>query len=343
MPDTTRIVLIPAYQPQSELKDLLSDLAQRGFSLVVVDDGSGEACRPIFDAARETAAVISHPDNRGKGAALKTGLSYIREHFEAPFTVVTADADGQHRPADIERVCAEAQTHPDSLILGSRAFDRDVPLRSRFGNTVTRFVFRLASGASVYDTQTGLRAFGDRLLDRMLTVSGSRYEYEMNMLMELARERADIREVRIETVYLNGNRSSHFHTVKDSCRIYKEILKFSLSSLVSFGVDYALFCVFSAMTGRLVLSNVLARILSGTLNYTLNRRLVFRHAGGAAKSAAQYVLLAAFILLCNTALLRLLTLAGMGPYLAKILTELILFFVSWAVQHSVIFRKERAT
>ena len=335
-----QIVLIPAYQPQEELLQLLPALRELGFSLVVVDDGSGEAYEPIFRQARELAYVVSYPDNRGKGEALKTGVAYIREHFAAPYVIVTADADGQHRPADIEKVCAEAQAHPDDLILGSRAFDKDVPLRSRFGNTVTRFVFRLSSGVKVYDTQTGLRAFSDKLTEKMLGIAGSRYEYEMNMLMECARAHTPIREVRIETVYLNGNESSHFDTVKDSWRIYKEILKFSLSSLVSFGVDYALFCLFSAVTGHLIVSNVLARVLSGTLNYTLNRRLVFGQKGGAAKSALEYLLLAVCILACNTAILRLLTLAGMGPYLAKILTELILFFFSWFIQHSVIFRKE---
>ena len=341
MAEPFRIVLIPAYRPQEELLSLISELRARDFSLVVVDDGSGEAYESIFRQAQEQADVVSYPGNKGKGEALKTGISYIREHFEAPYIIVTADADGQHRPADIEKVFLEAKEYPDSLVLGSRGFDKDVPLRNKTGNAITRFVFRLSSGVSVYDTQTGLRAFSDRLADKMLEISGSRYEYEMNVLMVLAREKIAIREVRIETVYLNGNESSHFHVVKDSYRIYKEILKFSLSSLLSFLVDYGLFCLFSALTGKLVVSNVAARIISGTVNFTLNRRLVFQQKTGAAKSAVEYILLAVFILACNTGILKLLTMAGVGAYFAKILTELVLFVFSWFVQHSVIFRRER--
>ena len=336
-------VVIPAYQPQRELLELLSELAQFGFCAVVVNDGSSPECEEIFHEAALTAEVLEHPDNRGKGKALKTGLSYIRDHFEGGYTVVTADADGQHKIADICNVCEEAQSHPDSLILGSRRFDQNVPLRSKVGNTITRFVFRASSGVSLYDTQTGLRAFSDRLVDRMLMIDGSRYEYEMNVLMQLAREKTDIREVWIETVYLNGNESSHFDTVRDSYRIYKEILKFSFSSLTSFFLDYLLFCTLYAVTGTLVISNVLARIFSGTWNYMLNKKLVFCREGQTGRTAVQYITLACFLLLCNTVLLRELAALGMNRYLAKVLTELTLFLFSWSIQRRVIFREERVT
>ena len=158
------IVLIPAYQPQEELLHTVRELASLDFFVIVVNDGSGPASEEIFRETERFARVLEHPENRGKGAALKTGLSYIKEHFEPGYTVVTADADGQHRIADILNVCEEARRYPNCLILGSRRFDKDVPLRSRLGNTITRFVFRASSGVALYDTQTGLRAFGDCLI-----------------------------------------------------------------------------------------------------------------------------------------------------------------------------------
>lgn len=178
-------------------------------------------------------------------------------------------------------MCAEACIHSDSLILGSRALADNVPLRSRFGNTVTRFVYRLASGVKVHDTQTGLRACSCRLLSWMLEVKGDRYEYEMNVLLECSKADIPIREVPIKTIYLDGNKSSHFDTVKDSIRIYKEILKFSASSLASFVIDYLLYSVMVLLTAgigaeiSLVISNVTARLVSATVNYNINRRYVF--------------------------------------------------------------------
>lgn len=342
MSSCMKIALIPAYKPDKEMLGIVEQLANRNFSVVVVNDGSGEEFGSIFENAAENSyvKVLVHDVNRGKGEALKTGLRYIRENFTAPYCVVTVDADGQHRINDIVNVCDKAVSNPEALILGSRRFDNNVPLRSRLGNTLTRFVYRISTGASVFDTQTGLRAFSDKLIDKLLNIEGSRYEYEMNVIMEAARGKTEIIEVWIETVYLNDNSSSHFNTVKDSYRIYKEILKFSASSLLSFLADYTMFCLFSALTGALVFSNVAARVFSSVLNYTINKKLVFKSEGETVKSAVKYFMLAAFILMCNTFLLKALTLIGLNTYLAKIFTEILLFTFNYFIQHCFIFRKE---
>lgn len=336
-----KIALIPAYEPEEGFILLLRELREYEFQIVVVNDGSSPQSRPLFSEAEHYAVVLEHERNRGKGCALKTGLHYIGEHFAGPFIVVTMDADGQHKAKDAVRVCEEAGRHPEALVLGSRRFTGKVPLRSRFGNTVTRYVFRIFSGNSVRDTQTGLRGFSDRRLPELLCVPGERYEYEMNVLMAFSRNRRPIREVEIETVYLEGNASSHFDAVRDSWRIYRDILKFSASSLCSFAVDYVLFCTLGAITGRLVFSNITARLMSASLNYTINRVLVFQSKASLWKTAVQYVLLASAILLCNTALLTALVRTGLAGWLAKLLTELILFLASWFVQSRWIFgRKE---
>lgn len=336
-----RIALIPAYEPEEGLTVLAKEMADRGFLVLIVDDGSGPAYRPVFEAAGKTATVLTHERNRGKGAAVKTGLAWIGENLKKPYTVVTMDADGQHLPEDAARICAAFEAEPDALILGGRRFAGEVPLRSRLGNTVTRWVFRLSTGAKVYDTQTGLRAFSDRLLPALQCVKGERYEYEMNVLMQWAQEKRPLRELPIQTVYLDGNRSSHFHALRDSARIYWEILKFSASSLMSFLLDYGLFCLFSLLTGKVVFSNVAARLVSGSVNYTVNRKLVFESRAGVGRSLLQYVLLAAGILAVNTLSLWLLVATlGMNRYLAKILVETVLFAASYLVQKRWIFRKK---
>ncbi len=171
------------------------------------------------------------------------------------------------------------------------------------------------------------------------------YEYEMNVLLECPEFGMEIQEVEIETIYLEDNASSHFDTVKDSVRIYKEILKFSASSLISFAVDYGLFSLLTLLTAELgissglTVSNIGARIVSSSVNYTMNRNLVFRNKSSIRTSAAKYFALAGAILAGNTLVLRLLTgSAGMNPYAAKIFTEVLFFFVSWTVQRLFIFR-----
>ncbi len=344
---TKRIALIPAYMPSGKLTELVRGLSRRGFSVVVVDDGSGSGFGTIFEDCTYDSVVLAHRENKGKGAALKTGLRFIQRTFDAPYTVVTLDADGQHSIEDALKVSAMAERCLSALVLGCRSFSGEnvkVPKKSMFGNKITRTVFRAASGLDVSDTQTGLRAFSDRHISRMTEISGDRYEYEMNVLMEYARQGLQIREVPIETIYIDNNSSSHFRPVGDSARIYKEILKFSASSLLSFGLDYLLFCLFSLLTGSVVLSNISARVISASANFEMNRRLVFNSRKNVTRSAAQYFALALFILVCNTLMLKLLvTFTPLGQYAAKIITEMAMFAVSWTVQKTVIFKSKEGS
>ena len=346
MQEQTRITLIPAYEPGEKLVELAEQMSTAGFALVVVDDGSGERFREVFDKVALFATVLTHETNKGKGCALKTGLAYISDNFSQGCIIVTVDADGQHSVEDSIRVCDCASNNQGSLVLGCRSFKDGTPIRSLFGNTLTKLVFRLSTGISVSDTQTGLRAFGSELLPFMLSVNGERYEYEMNVLLECSRQELSIKEVKIETIYFDNNSGSHFSTVKDSFRIYKEIIKFAASSFISFLVDYGMYSLLSVLTvglGTAVsvpLSNVLARIVSATVNYTINKNLVFKSRGHVKWTALQYFSLAAAILVGNTLLLSFLTdSAGINKYLAKILTEIVFLSLSWVVQKHLIFRK----
>ena len=109
----------------------------------------------------------------------------------------------------------------------------------------------------------------------MLNVPGERFEYEMNMLLYCPKNNIKITEIEIETIYFNNNSKSHFNTVKDSLRIYKQIFKFSCSSLISFLADYVLFIIFNLLFQNILPANILARVFSSTLNYNLNKKLVF--------------------------------------------------------------------
>jgi len=341
-------LIIPAYKPAKELLGLLEQFAGNPeFLPVVVDDGSGPEFAPIFDALPGGVTLLRHPENRGKGAALKTAFRHVLEAMPQCGLAVTADADGQHRYADILKVCQRAAAHPGALVLGSRKFEGDVPLRSRFGNGITRKVFSVASGVSVYDTQTGLRAFDRDVLKRFADIPGERYEYEINMLLTAAQSGIPIIEEWIETVYLEDNASSHFNPFKDSLKIYMCILKFAASSLLAFVIDYVLVLLFSALTrswgpaASLNFSVIAARLISATVNFTVNRSVVFKGNESLGKALLKYALLAAAVLGLNLLLMHLLTLRLGWPIpLAKIVVEVLLFCMNFVVQGKFVYRKQ---
>lgn len=343
--DTTRIyIVIPAFEPDEKLIDVVNEIKQQlDCSVIVVNDGSGKSFDKIFESCKDKAEVISYENNGGKGHALKTAFRAIKEKGGS-CVIVTADADGQHKTPDIVRVARAVTENPGRLVMGCRHFTGKIPLRSRFGNSVTKKVYSFAAGVKVSDTQTGLRGFDSSMLDFMCGISGERYEYEMNVLLECPKEGIDFFEVPIDTVYIGGNESSHFDPLKDSIRIYKDIIKFSCSSLLSFFVDYILYTVFILITKDLNMSNILARVISSCFNFTMNRRFVFRHKDKLLPAAIKYFTLAAFILAANTVLLNLLVDNVIhNEFISKIIVEALLFMISWVVQRSVVFKNRKRT
>lgn len=224
------VVMIPAYQPDDRLVELTDQLWVNGCRIIVVDDGSGAQYRHIFEKLNDTCIVLHHGENRGKGAAIKTGLDYIRKEIWDAGVIGVMDADGQHLTKDMIKLLEYAESHTKMLVLGTRTVGREMPPKSRLGNRITRAVFRFVSGVRVSDTQTGMRAFGAGLLPKLLAVKGKRYEYEMNVLIEAVKAHIPIAEIKIHTIYTDRrNTGSHFRRFRDSFRIYKELLKFNVS------------------------------------------------------------------------------------------------------------------
>ena len=145
-------VLIPAYEPEERFAEYAALCAQRG-PLVVVDDGSGPQFAPIFEkiAALPGCTVLHHDQNKGKGAALKTGFAHILHFLEDCDGVVTADCDGQHALQDVQRLCAAVQEQPRALSLGCRHFGPETPRRSMAGNRATSAAMRILYGIELDD------------------------------------------------------------------------------------------------------------------------------------------------------------------------------------------------
>lgn len=334
-------VLIPAYEPDQRLLDLIRRLkAMTDSEIIVVDDGSGERFREIFEGVKAAGCtVLTHMVNLGKGCALKTGFRYIRERGAAQ-AVVCADSDGQHAPKDILAVGQAVEAGQAAMVLGSRRFTGKVPLRSQFGNRLTSKIYDLTTGISIGDTQTGLRGYPAEMLDWLCRVPGERFEYEMNLLMQAPVEGHRIEEVPIETIYLDHNKSSHFHPLLDSIKVYLPILKFCASSLTAGLVDFVLVLLLQFLTGSLLASVIGARVGSSAVNYSMNRRFVFAKTGKkvVSRSLGSYYTLAVVILGLNYGLLWLMH-VGLGVNLvpAKLATELLLFAVSYWCQKRLVY------
>ena len=369
-----QFALIPAYKPNENLISFIQSLETRGLEVVVVNDGSGEDYLPLFHKIQEQslATVIHLEKNQGKGAALKAGLSYLNT-INDDFQVITLDADGQHSIQDALFLLQRSLENEGSLLLGSRAQSKDSPLRSRIGNYLTKKVFSLTTGVNVEDTQTGMRAFSKQLIPKLLKIQGNRYEYEMNMLLDFAKQGISIKEYPIETIYINDNEESHFDTVKDSIRIYSQIFKFISSSLLSFCIDFLLYTLSFALSGKLVFSNAFARLIC---NFFMNKNYVFQNTSERTgkenpawkeiaeetesvtakgekverteaikrehlKEYLSYLGLALSLFAINTLLLSaVVEVLGVNAYLAKIITEILLFILSYFVQKHLIFSKQ---
>jgi glycosyltransferase involved in cell wall biosynthesis len=337
------LIVIPAYEPSKDLIRVTQELkrASPAADILVVDDGSSDACQSVFETLKNLSGVnvLRHAVNLGKGAALKTAMNHALVQGDIE-TIVTADADGQHAVSDILRVVEFSRVKPGSIILGVRSFGTEVPLRSRFGNILTRNVLRIFSGLRLSDTQTGLRAIPRRAMLEFLKIQSNRYEFELECLLLAKQKGIDIREVPIETIYIDGNSSSHFNPVLDSLKIYFVFFRFSLSSLSCAAIDFILFALLFAMSENLLFSVVCSRLISATVNFTLARQVVFKSEGLLGKQAAQYIILAAGILSANYLAMRVLSEdLGLNVLLAKVLVETALFFASFAIQNIFIFRR----
>ncbi len=338
------VLLVPAYKPDENMLAFVAEAIQTGrFSAVVcVDDGGGEPYAPLFEQVRKMGAeVLTHAVNLGKGQAMKTGFNHILLHHPGE-GVVTADCDGQHTVRDVVRVADELEKmqEVDSLVLGSRKMNKKAPWKSRFGNGITRFAFFLATGFRVYDTQTGLRGFPAGLLPRLMEIPGARYEYEMNMLLSFAREGFQIVEIPIETVYIQNNAGTHFNPVVDALKVFSRLFVFTASSLFCYGADYLLYALLLATHALpLWLSYGGARLVSSTLNFYINRKLVFKAQDGSiAGQLLRYYLLVAFVLLLGMIGVDLFCRLGMSGYVAKLLVDILLYMLSFVGQRLLVFR-----
>lgn len=351
-------VVLPSLDPDDKLITVIDGLLETGFTdIILVNDGSKPENLHYFETAATHPEVhlLHHEVNRGKGAALKTAFTWFLENRPDAAGVVTVDGDNQHHPADT-KACSEQMMRSNKVVLGCRDFSLPhVPPRSRMGNNITCGVFKIMVGMTISDTQTGLRAIPTHAVKAFLTVKGDRFEYETNMLLAMKEQCIDFEEVKIRTVYIEENKSSHFRAVRDSWRIYKLILahffRYTLSSLLSAVVDEGVFTLLSwllqnTLTGLLLTAvpTITARVVSSLLNFFVNKKVVFHSNVGTGKAMLRYYALAIPMLLAQLGLTHgvylLFSISGSQTVLRAVIYAMImvvLYFASFMIQQRWVF------
>lgn len=343
-------IVIPALNPSETLIDLIQQLRSNGLDrIILVDDGSREDLKYIFKKCEEELGCIllTHVVNQGKGRALKTAFNYYLQMDPNGCGVITIDSDGQHQVSDVIKCAKELLKGKKELILGTRNFnDKTVPFRSKFGNKLTCVMLRMLCGVKVVDSQTGLRGIPKELLWFCLETLGERFEYETNMLLDCYEQNVPICEIPIQTVYINSNAESHFNPVIDSFRIYSVFFKYIVGSCSSFVVDIAAFSGFTILLrfyyedAYIILSTILARILSSVYNYFINYKVVFCSNKEVKNTIFKYYMLCLIQMMISAfivkAIAEISTLSLVG---VKILVDCILFIFSFYIQKHFIFKR----
>ena len=356
-------VILPSLDPDEKLPAVIGGLLEVGFrDILLINDGSKPENLHYFTdaaAAHPEITLLHHAVNRGKGAALKTAFNYFLVHRPNGEGVVTVDGDGQHHKQDI-LACAEAMMESDQVVLGVRDFDHpDVPFRSRFGNKTTCGIFKLFVGMSISDTQTGLRAIPRKELPTMLGIEGDRFEYETNMLLKLKQKSIPFREVKIRTVYIEENKSSHFRVIRDSWRIYKLILahffRYTLVSISSAVIDEGCYVGFSSVLQGILsglpltaTATAAARLISSLFNFFMNKSVVFQSGVSTGIALLHYYALALPMLAAQALLTHgTYTLLGISEdatglrALIYAVVMTVLYLVSYMVQQRWVFQEKR--
>ena len=356
------LVLIPALNPPKQLIDYVKSLLDNNLKdILLVDDGSKEEFKEIFETIEKfpdaNIKVFRHAKNFGKGRALKNAFNYFLTlpNLDEYNGVVTADSDGQHRVEDVIKLAKEVEENPDTLILGCRDFDLEqVPPKSKFGNKITNGAFKLFYGKNISDTQTGLRGFPTAIIKDFLDIAGERFEYETKMLIFCFQKEIPIKEVVIETIYFNDNSETHFNPIIDSIKIYKvtlsPFLKYIASAVSSFILDIlsfkwilALLLSFRNIEGAAVITiaTVVARIISSTFNFYLNKKFVFKYEKNTKKSLLKYYSLCAVQMLISAFFVTLVWKHTKYPETSiKIVVDSILFLLSYFIQQRWVFKRK---
>lgn len=223
------LVAVPTYNNATTLGDVLSRLLSQGFHVLVINDGCTDNTEEILSQCSGI-TIVRHPKNIGKGAAIRSAFEWALNNGYK--YVVTIDSDGQHYPEDLPLFVESIQKNPDTLLVGARDLEaKNMPKRNTRANRWSNFWFKVTTGITLEDTQTGYRLYPIRRLQNISLISG-KYEYEMEILVRASWRDIPIKSIPIRVYYPSQEkRVSHFRPLRDLMRIVRLNILLVLISL----------------------------------------------------------------------------------------------------------------
>lgn len=212
---TSFCVIVPTYNNHKTLKKVLDSILGYTSNIIIVNDGSNDDTGEILKSYSQL-TQIHHPQNLGKGRALRNGF---RKAIEMKFEyAITIDSDGQHFASDIPNFIAEIQNEPNSLLIGSRNMTQEnVPKKSSFGNKFSNFWFKFETGIKLDDTQSGFRLYPLQLIPKQFYTN--KFEFEIEVIVRSAWKGIPVKNIPIQILYDPAERVSHFRPFRDFTRI----------------------------------------------------------------------------------------------------------------------------
>lgn len=215
-------VVIPAYNEEATIHDVVTAALKQCEKIIVVDDGSiDKTIQKIEDLP---VTLIKHEENKGKAASLWDGfMSAIELGVDA---IITIDGDGQHAAEDIPLLLNKAAEHPKDIIIGARLADKSaIPAKRYYANKFANFWIAWAAGYPIADSQSGFRLYPKLLFDNLDISVEHGFVFESEILIKAAQRGIVSHPVKIPAVYKKGARPSHFRGVKDIMLITKMVGK----------------------------------------------------------------------------------------------------------------------
>lgn len=340
-------ILIPAFNPDSKLLDLLVELNKKSRfyrlkvqpQFLVIDDGSSkEESKQVLDKIEEarSAHVIIHKKNFGKGVAIKTGIAFFKD--KGIDSIVTVDSDGQHDPEDILNVLSVSLEN-NEFVLGIRLFNNEnIPLKSKIGNSLSSFLFYCFTNKRIKDTQTGLRVIPKKFFEKLLETKGSRYEYEFNVLIQLARLRIPVLTCPIKTIYFENNRKTSFRPIFDSILVYSIFFRYTVValsvSIIDLGLIYAITEKYPSSYSFLLIRGITAH-----LYFYIMKRYVFNSQGKLFSQLSMYYIVILINIFLSWMTFDILFFrAQLNFFIGYFFAVLSMFIFNFLVQRFIIFR-----
>ncbi len=345
---------MPVRDPDESFVDYIQELVSNGIKkIIVVNDGSSDAFRPVFQSIAEIreCELIEKEEACGIAWAVKDALEYYLEKgYDKEYNgVIYIEERGKYSYADIERVSAAMDENEASLIIGERVFDDGVEKNKKIGNRISIMIFSFLYGVRSKDPQSGLRGLPNKIIPKVMNIDGVEYQYMLNMIIEGQKHGIPVVGVKNEKVSTNSEVFTKPYPKKNAGFIYKNLIihfiKYIISALVSFALDVTLFQIFVGILephheAYILMSTIFARAISSVWTFTFNRKVVFHSNDNLWKSLLKFYGLVVIQMLASGGLVTIIfrAIRIIPEAVIKVIVDFTIFLISYKVEKQFIFK-----